>query len=63
MLRFVDNFGFLTGFFILKSYTKYGNKISDIKNFKPDFASFLNKRTSGPVNDHLRSAAYTNKHV
>ena len=22
-----------------------------------------NKRTSGPVNAHLRSAAYTNKHV
>ena len=25
--------------------------------------TFLNQRTNGPVNAHLRSAAYTNKHV
>ena len=25
--------------------------------------SYINQRTNGPVNAHLRSAAYTNKHV
>ena len=30
---------------------------------EPNGSGELNKRTNGPVNAHLRSAAYTNKHV
>ena len=35
--------------------------ITDVK--KKNFGVKMKKRTNGPVNAHLRSAAYTNKHV
>ena len=53
--------------YYIQQVKKYSTRLRIIDSYKVGInyliSIFCNQRTNGPVNAHLRSAAYTNKHV